>query len=194
MPNDPRIETFYAEARHWRPELQALREILRDMPLEETFKWRGPCYVAHGGNVGVPFGFRDRCAFSFFKGTLLSDRSGRLAPAGPNSRAAKLFLIPSVAALQEDEPALRAFLTAAIALEKEGRKVAFEKDDLEAPAELTAALGADPALAAAFAALTPGRRRAYILNISQAKQSATRTARVAKHSPRILAGKGLQDR
>ena len=51
-----------------------------------------------------------------------------------------------------------------------------------------------PALKAAFEALTPGRRRYYNIHISEAKQSATRAARVEKCVPKILAGKGLQDR
>ena len=44
----------------------------------------------------------------------------------------------------------------------------------EVPAELTALLAADPSLAAAFAALTPGRQRSHILHIAGAAQPATR--------------------
>ena len=36
---------------------------------------------------------------------------------------------------------------------------------------------------AAFAALTPGRQRAYIFHFSQPKLSTTRAARVEKHIP-----------
>ena len=60
--------------------------------------------------------------------------------------------------------------------------------------EVTEALAQDPALAAAFDALTPGRRRGYILHFGQAKQADTRRARIARWAPRILAGKGMQDR
>jgi uncharacterized protein YdeI (YjbR/CyaY-like superfamily) len=48
-------------------------------------------------------------------------------------------------------------------------------------------------LKAAFAALTPGRQRAYIFHFAQPKLSKTRVARVEKHIPRILAGLGLDD-
>jgi uncharacterized protein YdeI (YjbR/CyaY-like superfamily) len=64
----------------------------------------------------------------------------------------------------------------------------------ELAAELQERLDADPKLKAAFEALTPGRRRFYNIHISEAKQSATRAARVEKCIPKILAGKGLQDR
>jgi uncharacterized protein YdeI (YjbR/CyaY-like superfamily) len=61
-------------------------------------------------------------------------------------------------------------------------------------AELQDRLDQDPALKAAFEALTPGRQREYNLHFSDAKQARTREARVEKCAPRILAGKGLRDR
>jgi len=60
--------------------------------------------------------------------------------------------------------------------------------------ELQHRLDADPALKAAFEALTPGRRREYHLHIAEAKQASTRSARVDKCVPKILAGKGFRDR
>jgi uncharacterized protein YdeI (YjbR/CyaY-like superfamily) len=50
-----------------------------------------------------------------------------------------------------------------------------------------------PALKTAFAALTPGRQRAYILYFSAPKQSKTRESRVEKCMQQILNGKGLND-
>jgi uncharacterized protein YdeI (YjbR/CyaY-like superfamily) len=61
------------------------------------------------------------------------------------------------------------------------------------PEELTEAFKTDAPLAEAWGALTPGRQRAYILFIAGAKQSATRTDRIAKYRPRILKGKGMND-
>jgi uncharacterized protein YdeI (YjbR/CyaY-like superfamily) len=62
-----------------------------------------------------------------------------------------------------------------------------------APEEFQKRLDDDPKLAEAFHALTPGRQKGYLLHFAGAKQSATRTARVEKHSPRILKGLGLDD-
>ena len=69
------------------------------------------------------------------------------------------------------------------------RAVAFEL-----PAELVDAMDSDPELAEAFHALTPGRRRSYVIHLGSAKQSATRIRRIAKLRDRILAGKGALDR
>jgi uncharacterized protein YdeI (YjbR/CyaY-like superfamily) len=59
------------------------------------------------------------------------------------------------------------------------------------PSEFQNKLDELPALKTAFAALTPGRQRAYLLYFSTAKQSKTRESRVEKRMPQILNGKGL---
>jgi uncharacterized protein YdeI (YjbR/CyaY-like superfamily) len=61
------------------------------------------------------------------------------------------------------------------------------------PDELRDRLDASPQLAEAFAKLTPGRQRAYLLHFAAAKQAKTRAARIDKAVPAILAGKGLDD-
>jgi uncharacterized protein YdeI (YjbR/CyaY-like superfamily) len=66
-------------------------------------------------------------------------------------------------------------------------------EDLDLPEEFESTLAANSTLQAAFAALTPGRQRAYIFHFSQPKLSTTRAARVAKQAPRILKGLGLDD-
>ncbi len=45
-----------------------------------------------------------------------------------------------------------------------------------------------------FEALTPGRQRPYHLHFNQAKQSQTRSNRIAKWEANILKGKGMNDR
>ena len=82
----------------------------------------------------------------------------------------------------------------AMELEAAGARVDLPKDDLAYPEELVAALEDDPDLQTAFDALTPGRRRGYVLHFSQPKQPATRQSRIAKSRDRILAGKGMHDR
>jgi uncharacterized protein YdeI (YjbR/CyaY-like superfamily) len=90
---------------------------------------------------------------------------------------------------------LKSYVKQAIDVEKSGRKVDFKaKRVLELPDELTEILARDRKLANAFDALTPGRQRGYVLYITGAKQSQTRTARVEKCIPKILAGVGFQDR
>ena len=90
---------------------------------------------------------------------------------------------------------VKSYVKQAIAVEKAGLKVDFKaKHELERPEELTEILKEDRRLAKAFHALTPGRRRGYVLHFTGAKQSKTRTARIEKCIARILAGKGMSDR
>ena len=64
---------------------------------------------------------------------------------------------------------------------------------LDLPDELIEALDADPALAEAFHALTPGRQRSHVLALASAKAPATRRVRIERLRPRILAGKGATE-
>jgi len=82
----------------------------------------------------------------------------------------------------------------AIEVEKSGQKVEFKKtSEFKIPEEFQEKLAEAPALKKAFAALTPGRQRAYIFYFSQPKQSKTRQSRVEKYTRKILNGKGLND-
>ena len=79
-------------------------------------------------------------------------------------------------------------------LEKAGLKVKLKKtSEFKVPEEFQTKLEELPALKKAFAALTPGRQRAYLLHFSGAKQSKTRSSRVEKVMPKILNGKGIDD-
>jgi uncharacterized protein YdeI (YjbR/CyaY-like superfamily) len=89
---------------------------------------------------------------------------------------------------------LKSYVKQAIQIEKAGLKVDFKaKRELELPEELTQILRKDRKLAKAFHALTPGRQRGYVLYFKGAKQAQTRSARIKKHAPNILAGRGIND-
>jgi uncharacterized protein YdeI (YjbR/CyaY-like superfamily) len=93
------------------------------------------------------------------------------------------------------ESTLKAYIHEAIEAEKAGLKVTFKKiTEFAVPEEFQKKLDENPKLKAAYHALTPGRRRGYLLHFSAPKQSQTRVARIEKCTPQILDGKGLNDR
>ena len=190
----PKAHAFYADQERWHDELAALRAILNDSGLCEEFKWRSPVYTHDGHNVALVWGFKDHAALGFFKGVLLKDKAGILVAQGENSRSTRVVKVTGVAQLTRLAPTLAAYLTEAIGIEKAGLKVDLPKDDLDYPAELVDRLDADDRFRAAFEALTPGRRRSWVLHFSQAKQSETRISRIEKAAGKIFAGKGLNDR
>ena len=61
------------------------------------------------------------------------------------------------------------------------------------PLEFQTKMEEIPNLKAAFEALTPGRRRGYLLFFAAAKQVKTREARIEKCIQLIMDGKGLND-
>jgi uncharacterized protein YdeI (YjbR/CyaY-like superfamily) len=191
---NPKAEVFYARQDRWRAELAALRGVLRDSGLCEDFKWRSPVYTHDGHNVALVWGFKDHAALGFFKGVLLADKAGILVAQGENSRSTRVVKVTSVEEVRRLAPTLADYLAEAIGIEKAGLKVDLPKDDLDYPAELVDRLDGDDRFRTAFEALTPGRRRSWVLHVSQAKQSKTRVSRIDKAAEKIFAGKGLNDR
>lgn len=178
----------------WTDILVALRALVNTTGLTEEMKWGSPCYTLDGANVLMVSALKEAACVSFFKGTLLSDTAGILESPGPNSQAYRLIKFTSLAELDAHREATIALVTQAIALERAGAKVTFAKAPEPVPAELQAILDADPALAAAFAALTPGRQRSHVIHVSGAKTTAARTSRAGKCAEKIREGKGFLDR
>ena len=191
---DRRVGVFIAKAKLWQPELAALRAILLDTPLSETFKWRQPVYTFDSANIAILWAFKDSCGLGFFKGVLLKDPEGMLVAPGENSRAARKLPFTSVEHIEAKKAHIRDYIAEAIEIEKKGLKVDMPPDDLAPPDELAQALAADQRLAQAFADLTPGRRRSWTIHIAQAKKPATRVSRIKKAGPEIMAGKGWNER
>lgn len=190
----PKADAYFDGLRDWPDEQRALREILLASPLTEDFKWRSPVYTHQGSNVAIIWGFKDRASLGFFNGVLLKDPQGILRAPGENSRSSRGVNFTDTAQIAQLRPVLLAYIDEAIANEKAGLKVDLPKDDLDYPAELLARLETDDALRLAFDALTPGRRRSWLLHFGQAKQSATRVSRIEAAAPLIHAGKGLGGR
>ena len=190
---NPKVDAFLSRVKAWRAEIEKLRSILLDCGLDEDVKWGKPCFSFEGANVAIIQPFKEHCALMFFKGALLEDTHGLLRSQGENTRSALRLEFTSEA--QVTKTVVKPYVKQAIAVEKAGLKVEFKaKRELEIPEELTLILKKNSKLAKAFYSLTPGRQRAYVLHFTGAKQSQTRTARIEKCIPKILAGMGMNDR
>ena len=189
---NPRVDAFVNRAKTWRGEIQKLRSILLDCGLDEDLKWGKPCFAFEGSNVAIIQPFKAHLSLMFFKGALLRDTHGLLRSQGENTQSALRLEFTSEA--QVKKAVVKSYVDQAIAVEKAGLKVELKaKRELELPQELTRILEKDRKLAKAFDSLTPGRQRGYVLHFKGAKQSQTRTARIQKCIPKILAGIGMHD-
>ncbi len=178
----------------WTAELEALRTLILDCGLTETSKWGVPCYTFQKKNVLLIGALKESCTISFFKGALLKDPEGILEKPGAHTQASRVIRFTGVARIQEIEVSLKAYIFEALEIEKAGLKVALEESPGPVPEELESKFKEDPVLKSAFEALTPGRKRGYMLHFSQPKQAGTRVARIEKCIPKILNGEGLHDK
>ncbi|HEY0059716.1 MAG TPA: DUF1801 domain-containing protein [Flavisolibacter sp.] len=190
---NPKVDFYFNKAGKWQEEIRALRSIVLGCGLTEELKWGVPCYT-FGGNVLLIHVFKEYCAMLFFKGALLSDADGILVQQTQNVQAARQARFTSVQQVRKAEAILKGYIYEAIEVEKSGLKVDFKKSaEVALTEEFEQKLKELPRLKPAFDALTPGRKRAYMLHFSAPKQSKTRISRIEKCIPRILGGKGLNE-
>jgi uncharacterized protein YdeI (YjbR/CyaY-like superfamily) len=143
--------------------------------------------------VAIVIPLKESCALSFFKGALLKDPKHLLQRIG-QMQAGRWIKFTSLGEIVAVRSTLKDYLCEAIELEKSGKRVVLKKpSDYPVPEELQRRLDDDAVLRSAFAALTPGRRKSYILHISSAKQAKTRAARAEKCVPMILSGRGFNE-
>lgn len=190
-----KVDAFLDQVKTWGPEYRYLRNIVLETELEEDFKWMHPCYTLDDKNVVLIHSFKDYIALLFHKGSLLSDSDQQLVQQTKNVQAARQLRFKNLDEIKHQHERILNYIKEAIEVEKSGKKVEMKPHEAyELPDELAAKFKEMPELEIAFNQLTPGRQRAYILNISQAKRSVTRVARVEKYIDLILAGKGLNDK
>ena len=189
-----RFDTAECSALRWGAGVAALRRLCLAAGLEETVKWGHPCYVHAGRNVALIGALRGDFRLSFFEAGLMADPDGVLERQGPNTRHPDTIHFTDAARVEALAPVIRAYLAEAMGHAEAGRRASRAAAEADLPEELVEALDTDPALAEAFHALTPGRRRSYVINLTGAKGAETRRRRIAGFRGRILAGKGATER
>jgi uncharacterized protein YdeI (YjbR/CyaY-like superfamily) len=181
-------------AKKWQKEVDGLRKVMLAGGLSEETKWGKPCFTHQKKNVAIVIPLKDTCTLSFFKGALLKDPKHLLKKVGEHTQSGRWIKFTSLQEIAAVKSILRNYIREAIEIEKSGKKVTFKKaSEYPVPEELQATLDAAPELRAAFAALTPGRRKSYIFHVSGAKQAKTRIARAQRCIPMILSGRGFNE-
>lgn len=191
----PLVSTPECKVHRWPNELNRLRQLLLDCGLTEELKWSIPCYTHSGKNIVMLAAFKDYFALSFFKGVLLKDPKNLLQAPGENSQSVRMFRFTSINQIEDAPDLIKTYVFEAIEIEKTGLKPArTQSTSFELPDELLQKFEEFPPLKKAFESLSTGRQRGYVLFFAAPKQSTTRSSRIEKCLPQILAGKGLHDR
>jgi len=177
----------------WQRELKILRQIAFESGLNEEIKWGVPVYTHNGKNIISVNALKESANMSFFKGALLSDPHKILQQQG-NIQSGRIAKFTNTEQIEKLIDVLSSYIIEAIKIEESGTKVETIKNPEPVPNELLQAFEDNQTFKKAFYNLTPGRQRGYIIYFSQAKQSATRIARIEKYRVQILNGIGLNDR
>lgn len=189
-----RFATADCSTRQWESGLRDLRRICQAAGLTESVKWAHPVYIHADRNIAIIGALRGDFRLGFMNAALMKDPKGVLEKTGPNTRHPDQIRFTENAQVARMEPVIRSYLAEAIGYADAGIRPAKEAHELTLPEELVDALDGDPEFAEAFHALTPGRQRSYVIALTSAKAPATRTARILKLRPKILEGKGANER
>ncbi|MBY4894906.1 YdeI/OmpD-associated family protein [Rhodobacteraceae bacterium N5(2021)] len=189
-----RFATPQCSALVWGEGIALLRQICREAGLEETVKWGQPCYTHASHNIAILGAFRANFTIGFFNPSLMTDPEGLLERRGPNTRTAGTMFFTDAAQVRARASVIAAYMKESKGYADQGLKPVKQVSELTLPYELLHALDRDSELAEAFHALTPGRKKSYVIALNSAKKPETRVARLEKYRPKILAGKGALER
>ena len=188
------VEEYLETHAEWSHILQPLHGMLRDSELQETVKWGSPVYALAGRNVVGLGAFKHYAGLWFFDGALLDDADQVLINAQEGkTRGLRQWRFQANEAVNTEQ--VQAYITQAIYNAMAGKHITPKaKATLVVPELLAAALARDKQLATAFADFTASKQREFSEYIMAAKKAATREKRLAKITPMITRGVGLNDR
>ena len=187
---DPRIDAYIAKkAEFARPILTHFRTLVHEADPEttETLKWGHPAFM-HDGIVCGMAAFKEHCAFHFWKGSMIVDRTGSTADEamGQFGRVTRIADLPS-------KTVLKGYVREAVRLNVEGikpdRSRRPPRKALAVPDDLASKLRGNRAARATFERLPPSQQRDYIEWITEAKREATRATRLATSLEWLAEGK-----
>ncbi len=179
MNRDPRVDAYIAKAQPFaRPILEYVRGRMHVLLADgqETLKWSAPAYTVGGKILLIMAAFKAHAALNFWRGKELRGDAAEADGMGQFGKLASLADLPPDREL--DALILKAAdLTASAPTPRKVKHA--PKPPPELHPEFAAALDAVPKAKAALDGFPASARRDYLEWISEAKQPATRTKRIA---------------
>jgi uncharacterized protein YdeI (YjbR/CyaY-like superfamily) len=188
MSRDERVDSYIAEQADFaRPILEHLREAVHAAcpQCDEAIKWGMPAFLYAGKQLAGMAAFKAHATFGFWQRSGERDQDSKPGAMGDFGRLTSLADLPHAAQLA-------ALIHNNMALIDAGAKTVRNKTakpPIEMPADLVAALSANPAAQATFDGFPPGCRREYLEWVTSAKRPETRSKRVTEAVAMIAEGK-----
>jgi uncharacterized protein YdeI (YjbR/CyaY-like superfamily) len=191
---DSRVDAYIEKKADFaKPILTHLRKLIHKAcpDVEETVKWGMPFFDYKGSPVCCIAGFKEHCAFTFWKAKLMKDPEGILQVAEKHAMG-NFDRITSLKDLPSDK-ILTAYIKEAAKLNEEEIKLPPRKKaapvGLEIPVDFSAALKKNKQAETFFENFPPGKRNEYIQWITEAKTEATKIKRIETAVEWIAEGK-----
>jgi len=188
---DPRVDAYIArQADFARPILEHVRAAVHEAcpGVEETIKWGMPSFVHRGRILAGMAAFKQHASFGYWQHELVVGEGVPREGMGSYGRLASVADLPP-------RRTLLAHVRKAVKLGEAGvkspaaRKATTARPPPEAPADLLAALKANPAAKKAFDAFAPSHKRDYVEWITEARREDTRAKRLAQAIEWLAEGK-----
>ena len=111
------VTQYIANAKLWKEELLAIREILLETELIEEFKWASPCYTLNNKNIVILAPFKEYFALGFFNGANLIDPKGLLVKPGEHTRFGRQLRLENVQDIIKKRSIIKKFIKESISTE-----------------------------------------------------------------------------
>jgi uncharacterized protein YdeI (YjbR/CyaY-like superfamily) len=190
-----KIEEYISKKEKWKTELELLRSVFSNLPVEETIKWGAPTYVFNNKNIVGLAAFKNYCGLWFFQGSLLKDKHKVFINAQEGKTKAMLqWRFHSLEGI--DVVLIKEYVLEAIENVKAGKEIKPDrtKKELKIPSELDNEFKLNTKFKSQFAALSNSKQREYANYILEAKREQTKKKRLEKIKPMIINGVGLHDK
>ncbi|MDP2540547.1 hypothetical protein CSC81_03185 [Tenacibaculum discolor] len=190
-----KVTQYIQDKSNWAQELNLLRSVFLDLPVEETIKWGAPVYFYKGKNIVGLSAFKNYCGLWFFQGSFLTDKEEVLV----NAQEGKTQAMRQWRFNQLDEintVLIKRYVLEAIKNSEEGKELKPKKNTkpLVTPENLQLELDKNDRLNETFSEFTLSKQREFTDYISEAKRETTKEKRLVKIIPMILNGIGLYDK
>lgn len=186
---DPRIDAYIDKADEFaQPILNYIRAVIHTAcpDVKETIKWGSPSFEYAGSIMCGMAAFKKHCAFSFWRGSAMTDPYKVMQELGANSGMGHFGKMESINALP-DKKILIEYIQEAMKLNEDGVKALPKtrtkkttSKNIVPPDYFMNEMKANPEALATFTNFSPSHKREYIEWITEAKTEATRNKRMAQ--------------
>jgi len=194
MKKEPRIDLYISRAEPFaRPILKHLRDLIHSTcpDVHESIKWNFPHFDYQGPFLSMA-AFKNHCAFTFWKGSLLKDPEGILDKKREQAMG-QFGKISTLSDLPEDEIIIQ-FIQEAMLLNEEGVKLPSKPKPpadkkLVVPDWFMDALKSNKKAKEAFENFSYSHKKEYVEWVTEAKREETRLKRMQQTLEWLAEGK-----